>query len=219
MKRFGGAIGLWRLGVFLLAAGFWAYQFSRQDLAVFGWQFRFLTVWALSLSVLSAAFALRLSLRTDETPPETLFTVTAALNGVSAILFWRFFLADPGLTRTDTGTATWEMWYLHAIGPALQWFEALILSRGLRRVGPALGWMAVAVLSYVAWLELAVRPLNRIPGGIVETGLPYVFLNEMALPERSTFYAQGAAIGLTLALLFALAGRRAAVPAEGDAYA
>lgn len=220
MQRIGGAKGLWRLGVFLMAAGFWAYQFTIQDLAAFGWQFRFLTIWALSLSVLSAAFALRLSLVPEEQTPETLFTVTAALNGVSVFLFWSFFAADSALIETDAGTAPWEMWYLHALGPGLQWFEALVLSRGLRRIAPALGWMAMAVLCYVAWLEMAVRPLNRMPGGVIETGLPYGFLNAMALSERTAFYALGATIGLALVVLFALAGRREdESPSPRGAYA
>ena len=207
MTRIGGALGLWRLGVFLLAAGFWAYEFTVQDLADFGWQFRFLAIWALSLSVVSGALALRLSLVPDARTPETFFTVAAAVNAACVLVFWRLWLLDPGLVAADGAPPPSEFWYLHGIGPLLQWFEALVLSRGRRRMAAPLGWIAATAVLYVLWIEGGVRPLNEFPGGRVTTGLPYAALNDMAPDLRLALYAQVALLALLLGAAFAWAGR------------
>ena len=207
MTHIGGAVGLWRLGVLLLAAGFWAYEFTFQDLADFGWQFRFLAIWALSLSAVSGALALRLSLVPESEVPGTLFTVTAAINAASVLMFWRLWLIDPQLVQADGRAVPSQFWYLHGLGPALQWIEVLVLSRGARRVLPSLGWIAGIAAVYVLWLEGAVRPLNEVPGGTVTTGLPYPFLNDMVLGARLAFYAQAALVALALGAAIAWAGR------------
>ena len=212
MTRIGGAVGLWRLGVLILAAGFRAYEFTVQDLANFGWQFRFLAIWALSLSVVSGALALRLSLVPEAEPPETLFTVTAAVNAAAVLLFWRLWLLDPVLVETDGRSVPAQLWYLNGVGPMLQWVEALVLARGPRRVLAPLGWIAAVAALYVLWIEGAVRPLNDVPGGIVTTGLPYPFLNDMDLAARLTFYAQAAVLALGLGGAFAWCGRGRALP-------
>jgi hypothetical protein len=48
--------------VFLLALGFWFYQFSQTSLDKFGWQFRFLTIWGLTFNLIVAYLMLRYSL-------------------------------------------------------------------------------------------------------------------------------------------------------------
>ena len=206
MTQIGGATGLWRLGVFLLAAGFWAYEFTVQDLADFGWQFRFLGIWALSLSLVSGALALRLSLVPGAEPPETFFTVTAAVNAACVVMFWRFWLADPGTVTTGEMTPA-QLWYLHGLGPALQWIEVLVLSRGARRIAAPVGWIAAVAVLYVLWIEGGVRPLNEIPGGLVTTGLPYPLLNDMEIAARLSLYAQAAIVGIAFGAAFAWAGR------------
>ena len=207
MTRIGGAVGLWRLGVFLLAAGFWAYEFTVQDLADFGWQFRFLAIWALSLSLVSGALALRLSLVPEARPPGTFFTVTAAVNAACVLVFWRLWLADPALAAADGAPPLSAFWYLHGLGPLLQWFEVLVLSRGTRRLGPALGWIGAVAVLYALWIEGAVRPLNEMPGGLVTTGLPYRMLNDMELGARVVVYGEITVLALLLGAAFAWAGR------------
>lgn len=196
MDRLGGALGLWRLGVFLLAAGFWLYQFATQDLADFGWQFRFLTVWALSLSVLSAWFALRVSLRLSTSAHRTLMAGTAVLNAMVVLLYWRLYLESPTQVNGADVLPALQEWYLHALGPALQWIEALFLTRAFVRPIPSALTVLGAIMAYVLWIELAVQPLNEVPGGAVTTGLPYPFLNDMPLRDRLVFYAVQAGVAL-----------------------
>ena len=210
MTRIGGAVGLWRLGVLLLAAGFWAYEFTVQDLADFGWQFRFLGIWALSLSLVSGALALRLSLVPGAEAPETFFTVTAAVNAACVVMFWWFWTRDPSALMPGGEIAPSQLWYVHGLGPVLQWFEVLVLSRGARRIAAPVGWIAAVAVLYVLWIEGGVRPLNEVPGGLVTTGLPYPMLNDMELAARLSLYAQAAIVGIAFGATFAWAGRRGA---------
>ena len=52
----------YRVTVFALALGYWLYQFTQTDLDAFGWQFRFLTIWALTANLVVAGQMLRRSL-------------------------------------------------------------------------------------------------------------------------------------------------------------
>ena len=47
----------WRGTILALMAGFWLWQFTTAELAQFGWQFRFLTNWGLTLSLAHAILA------------------------------------------------------------------------------------------------------------------------------------------------------------------
>ncbi|MGR3542246.1 MAG: hypothetical protein ACU0BS_12595 [Hasllibacter sp.] len=202
MVRLGGGLGLWRLGVFALAAGFWLYQFTTQELADFGWQFRYLTVWALSLSVLSAWFALRVSLGLAARPHRTLMAAAAVINAMVVFLYWRLYLENPVQVNGEAALPAVQEWYLHAIGPALQWVEALALTRAFRRLPSTAFAILGIVVGYVLWIELAVQPLNEVPGGAVTTGLPYPFLNDMELAARVNFYGLYAGVALLVLGLF-----------------
>ena len=48
MAQTSHSIITFRWTVFLLALGFWFYQFTQTSLEAFGWQFRFLTIWGLT---------------------------------------------------------------------------------------------------------------------------------------------------------------------------
>ena len=89
--------------------------------------------------------------------------------------------------------------YLHALGPALQWIDALFVQRAFRRFTQALGVLIGTVLAYVAWAEFVVRPMNDSPSGSVTSGLPYPFLNNLELPGRVTFY--GVNLGVAVLVL------------------
>ena len=49
--------------------------------------------------------------------------------------------------------------------------------------------MLAVFVSYIAWVEVLVRPLNSFPEGKAANGLPYPFLNDMVMDERLVFYA------------------------------
>ncbi|PRY93378.1 FAR-17a/AIG1-like protein [Hasllibacter halocynthiae] len=210
MDRIGGALGLWRLGVFLLAAGFWLYQFATQEMADFGWQFRFLTVWALTLSMLSGWFVLRVSLGWSDSPHRTLMAATAVINAMVVLLYWRLYLENPEQVNGTTALPPVQEWYLHALGPALQWVEALVLTRAFTRLPSSALAVLGVVAAYVLWIELAVQPLNEVPGGAVTTGLPYPFLNDMEVQARLAFY--GMQLGMSLLALGAFWGLQRAWP-------
>lgn len=218
MRRLGGPLGVWRLGVLLLATGFWAHQFALQDLADFGWQFRYLAVWALTLGLVAGALTFRLSLVPDAGAPDSLLLVASAVSALQAILFWRFQLDDPSvLGPASAGASPLAIAYLHGIMPLLVWIETVFLSRASRGLPAAIGWLLVTLLAYVLWIEAAVLPLNPVPAGAVTSGLPYPLLNDMTQPERIVLYARSSALGLALLVLAGWAAGRGAGSARSEA--
>ena len=100
-------------------------------------------------------------------------------------------------------------YYLHLVGPILQWIDVLLLKRGFRHMGAVALWLDVAVLIYLRWAEFVVAPLNDEPVGTVTAGLPYPFLNDTEPAAREVFYGATWASGLVfIALLW---GAQAAV--------
>ena len=79
----------------------------------------------------------------------------------------------------------------------------------------------VIFLSYIAWSEVVVGPLNNSPVGKIASGLPYPFLNDMDGGERTQFYLVtiGTALGFFVAgvviarVLSRIKGNRGAVSA------
>lgn len=214
MRRLGGPLGVWRLGVLLLAAGFWAHQFALQDLAVFGWQFRYLTVWALTLGLVAGALTFRSSLAPGAGASDSLLLVAAALAGMQAILYWAIRLEDPEALRA-AGAAGGPLGvaYLHVVMPVLVWVETVFLSKAARGALAAACWLIVTLAAYMLWIEAAVAPLNVTPAGLVTAGLPYPFLNEMTQGARGMLYLQAAILGLVLlALARWAAGRTGGYP-------
>lgn len=192
------AVLRYRQVVFVLALGYWIYQFHQMldPTRGFGWQFRYLTIWALTASLLSAFAVLRLSMGWTDRRPDTLASVAAVMNALVVYLYWKLWFDDPSSVNGDGPIAWWQEYYLHALGPLLQWFDALFLLGSFRRVMPVLGVLACIVLAYVGWAELLVRPLNARPLGEVTSGLPYPFLNNMEFAARSVFYGGTAALSL-----------------------
>ena len=192
MARFVCAPTAYRGGVFLLAVAMWAWCFGDARLEEFGWQFRHLEVWALSASALSAAMTLRLSMGWSRSPHEGFVAATAALNAVVIVGY---------LGPLGAGGAAgpgWQAAYLHLIGPSLQIADALLILGAFSRLGGAVAWVLGLALAYVAWVELAVRPLNASAEG--SGGLPYAALNGMDVPSRLAVYGLA-----TLGALAALA--------------
>lgn len=192
MARFVSAPSAYRGGVLLLAVAMWAWCFGDARLEEFGWQFRHLEVWALSASALSAAMTLRLSMGWSRSSHEGFVAATAALNAVVIAAF----LGPMG--AGGAGGPGWRTAYLHLVGPSLQIADALLLLGAFARLGGAVAWVATLAAAYVAWVELAVRPLNASAEGV--GGLPYAALNAMDVPSRLAVYGLG-----TLGALAALA--------------
>ncbi|WP_157937699.1 hypothetical protein [Oceaniglobus roseus] len=185
----------YRRAVLLLALGYWLYQFRHLGEAGFGWQFRYLTIWALTASLLSA-FAVLRHARGRGTRPDTLASVAAVLNALVVLLYWRLYLIDPALVNGANGIVWWQEYYLHLAGPVLQWIDALLLMGAFRAPLRVLGVLAVLVLAYVGWIELAVAPLNATPVGDATSGLPYPFLNDLDLADRLRFYLSTSAMAV-----------------------
>lgn len=198
-QRQSGVI-VFRWLVLALASGYWIYQFHQMldPARGFGWQFRYLTIWALSVSVLSAWAVLRLSLGQTDRRPETLAGLAVVMNGLVVYLYWRLYFADPAQVNGGRAIVWFQEFYLHLVGPLLQWIDAVFLLGVFRRPGPVLGLFVVLVLAYVGWAELIVQPMNDRPVGTVTRGLPYPFLNNMEFAQRMVFYAGSAALGLVI---------------------
>lgn len=176
--------------VFALAVFYWLYSFTDQDIEKIGWQFRFLTNWALTMSLISAWFMLQRSRGLSENRHEVFASVTVIINIMVVLMYWKIYLEDPTQFYKD-GVRTiplWREYYLHLMGPILQWIDAFLLLGVFKPIKRILLGTAALIISYLTWCELIVRPLNSEPIGTVATGLPYRFLNNMPLDDRLVFY-------------------------------
>ncbi|MEM9710389.1 MAG: hypothetical protein AAF871_16565 [Pseudomonadota bacterium] len=194
---------VWRWVVFLVAAGYCLYQLMViGDYEPPGGPFRFLTIWALVMSFWSASRMLAISEKRTQASWSAWVAVTAVVNALVVLLYWRLWLEDPALVQSQ-GTPAWHQeYYLHAVGPLLQWIDALFVYGAIRRIWqPALGLLAV-IVAYIAWIELFVSPFNRFPYGSVTNGFPYPFLNSLTFDGRLDFYITTAITGFVFLGLF-----------------
>lgn len=197
-------VRLFRIGVLALAIVYSVDRATFESWALhdFGWQFRYLTIWALTLSLISAALMLTPAFGRPDTRGAGFVAMTSTVNLIVVISYWRLHAIDPALVTGGREIAVWREGYLHGVGPALQVCDMLCLKRAGRACrGACFGLLAVC-LAYVGWAEWLVAPLNDRPVGTVTTGLPYPFLNDMAAPARARFYA--ATFGLGLACILGL---------------
>jgi len=175
--------------VFLLALGFWLYQFTQTNLSAFGWQFRFLTIWALSANLIVAAQMLRLSLGKTRSDWNPLVSAVVVVNAFVVLFYWRLWFIDPSLINSNGPIPWFQEYYLHALGPLLMVIDAFFILGVFRRMLPTAGFILVIILAYVLWIEGPVGFLNSFPEGKFAHGLPYPFLNNMDWPDRMSFYA------------------------------
>lgn len=191
---------IYRWLVFLLAAGYCLRTLLFSDWDAFGGPFRFLTVWALFASCFAASRMLALTTGRSDRRWDATVSAVAVVNAMVVILYWRLYFADPAsVTRNGQLSAWWLEGYMHALGPALQWIDAVFIHRAFRRFKAALVLLCAVICSYVGWVELIVGPLNDTPAGTLTSGMPYPFLNDLDLTGRATFY--GANIGVAVVVL------------------
>lgn len=193
----------WRWAVFLLAAGYCIYQLVIDaDYSQPGGPFRFLTIWALVMSFWSASRMLAISERRTDTDWPAWVAVTAVVNALVVLLYWRLWFQDPALVNSN-GPVVWHQeYYLHLVGPVLQWIDAVFVYGAIRALWrPALG-LAAVIAAYIVWIEFFVSPLNDFPYGDEATGFPYPFLNNLTFDGRVEFYLTTTVTGFVFLGLF-----------------
>lgn len=197
---------IYRWIVFLLAAGYSLRMLIFSSYDSFGGPLRFLTVWALFCSFFAASRMMALVEGRSDRRWDGFVSMTAVVNAMVVYLYWSLFLNDPSSVTRDgkLGEPYLEL-YLHALGPLLQWIDAVFIHRSFRRMGPALLWLFGIISTYIAWIELIVSPMNDSPVGPVTTGLPYPFLNGLPIEGRAIFYGTNFAAAIVFLLAFAAA--------------
>ena len=97
----------------------------------------------------------------------------------------------------------WQEYYLHLVGPILQWIDALFILGAFRPFKKILGLCVAITFAYVTWVEVIVGPFNAMPVGDVTTGLPYRFLNNLEFADRAVFYGQNILVSIVMVFVFA----------------
>ncbi len=189
MQRFSTSVRVYRWGVFLLALGYWFYQFTQTSLDAFGWQFRFLTIWGLTANLIAAWLMLRLVLGRSDKSYNPFVSATVVLGAIVVFMYWKLWFINPALVNSGGPIVWYQEYYLHALGPLLMAIDAFLILGVFRRIVPTLLTMLAIFVGYIAWIEILVRPLNSFPEGKATHGLPYPFLNDMVWDDRMVFYA------------------------------
>ena len=186
--------------------------------SAFGGPLRFLTVWALILSLVCGGAMLARSLGRTTRRFDGIVSATAVINVMVVVLYWRIYLSDPTAMRSDGQPGIWwREYYLHGLGPLLQWIDATLIHRSFRRLGAATAWLVGVIVLYLCWGELVVQPLNDSPVGSVTSGLPYPFLNDLVFDARMEFYVTNLAVAILLLGIFAAVAWAARRIAGGNA--
>lgn len=200
------AVYVYRWIVFGLAAAYAVRMVIVGPYDGAGGPFRYLTIWALFCSFFAASRMIARCEGRTTRRWDGFVGMTAVLNGMVVYLYWSMFLADPSsVTRTGELGQWWLEYYLHGLGPLLQWIDALFIHRAFRRPFASVAWLAGIVGVYVLWAEFGQRVLNDSPSGSVTSGLPYRFLNSLDPADRAVFYASNLAAAWALLAVFCAA--------------
>ena len=193
---------IYRWIVFLLAGGYSLYQIFTSDYTYPGGPFRFLTIWALLLSFFCASRMLAITERRSTRDWAPVVGATAVLNAMVVLLYWRLYFIDPSLVNSNKEPVWHQEYYLHLIGPILQWIDMLFIWRGFRRYVPAAGVLVSVTIIYILWTELILQNIGDRPLGTATSGLPYPFLNDMEMGARLVYYGSNVAVALVMLALF-----------------
>ncbi len=212
MERYSTPLRIYRWITFLLAGGYALYYLLTGPYAgTFGGPFRHLTIWGLYLSAFSASRLVALSEGRSTRRWDVAVATTAVVNAMVVFLYWRLYFADPTSVTSDGKLGVWyREYYLHALGPALQIFDAIFLHRAFRRLRRTATALMITIAAYLSWAEIVVRPLNNEPVGTVTSGLPYPFLNNMVFGDRLFFYGANIGTAIVFLVVFALISAGAA---------
>jgi hypothetical protein len=195
---------IFRWTAFLLAGGYCIRMLIFGGWDQFGGPFRFLTVWALFCSFFAFSRMMAIEEERSTRRWDGFVCMTAVINTMVVMLYWRLYLADPTSVTPDGELAAWHLeLYLHGLGPALQIFDTLFIHRSYRRLGAGFAWLCGVVGVYLLWAELVLEPLNTSPSGRLTSGLPYPFLNNLELSDRLIVYASYFASGVVVLLIYA----------------
>lgn len=194
---------IFRWTAFLLAGGYCIRMLIFGGWDQFGGPFRFLTVWALFCSFFAFSRMMAIEEERSTRRWDGFVCMTAVINTMVVMLYWRLYFADPTSVTPDGELAAWHLeLYLHGLGPALQVFDSLFIHRSYRRMGAAYAWLCGVVATYLLWAELVLEPLNTSPAGRLTSGLPYPFLNNLELPDRMIVYASYFMSGIVVLLIY-----------------
>jgi phosphatidylserine synthase len=189
--------------VLALAVGYCIRTLVFADFTQFAGPFRYLTIWALFLSAFAASRMMAYSLGRTDNRADGFVGAVAVINAMVVYLYWRLYFNDPmSVTQNGELGRWWLEYYMHGLGPLLQWIDVLIIHKSIRRPAVSGAWLVGIIALYVSWTELVIRPLATDPVGTVTSGLPYRFLNNMELPQRAEFYGMNFAMALVLLAVF-----------------
>ncbi len=173
----------------------------------FGWQFRYLTIWALVAHVLIGYGLLLSSINKNYKVNDGLVAMAAALGLYVVIMYWGLFFIDPELVNGDHKPVWIREYYLHLAGPLILWVDAVFLKKALENLMQMIKFNITICFAYCFWIELVIRPLNSEPIGSFTNGLPYPFLNDMNPSERFVFYFISILVGILPMLISRQLGR------------
>lgn len=189
---------IYRWIVFLLAGLYCLYQMLAGAWSEPFGPFRFLTIWALFLSFYSASRMLALTEHRITRPHQVTAMCASVLNIMVVYLYWRLYFTDPTLVSGSRGPIWHQEYYLHLLGPLLQVIDAMFIGRVFKRVWRGVLPLVLIIGAYVLWAELVLQNLGNYPLGDVTSGLPYPFLNDLALSGRMVFYVGNAVVAVVL---------------------
>lgn len=195
---------IFRWAAFLLAAGYCIRTLAFSGWDAVGGPFRFLTVWALFFSFFAFSRMMAIEEGRSTRRWDGFVAMTAVVNTMVVILYWRLYFADPTSVTSNGTLAAWHLeLYMHLIGPLLQVIDSIFIHRSYRRLGPALGWLFGVITAFLLLSELVFQRFNTTPSGTVTSGLPYPFLNNLEFADRAVFYGSNFAVALVILLLYA----------------
>ncbi len=167
----------------------------------FGWQFRYLTIWALIAHVYVGYRLLMVSCGRIDRVNDGIAAAAAALGLYVIIMYWGLFFIDPKLINGDHKPFWLREYYLHLVGPAILWFDIVFIRHALTNIRRVVSFNIFICIAYCIWIEFVIRPLNLEPIGSMTNGLPYPFLNDMSFLWRLIFYLFSIVVGIFPMLL------------------
>ena len=173
-----------------LSSTYFIYLFFITDHSMLGWQFRYLTIWALTANCFSSALMLNAFPKVFTDSKNEIITSIIILNAAVVFLYWRLHFIDPKLINGDNARIWYLDYYLHLVGPVMQWIDGALIYGAFKKPLKSFKYIIILFASYTLWIELIVQPYNSIPEGTVTSGLPYPFLNNLNLIDRLEFYSK-----------------------------